>query len=72
MDLPASKEDYDFTVGFMGLVEKLLQKGKLKNHPVSVNRQGTDFEGIMQGINLLREGKVSGTKLVYNIQQRPE
>lgn len=69
MEFAASKKDYDFARGFVSLAERLLSQGKLKNHPVSVDLQGTDLEGVTQGLRILKEGKVSGVKLVYTIQQ---
>ena len=68
-EFAASKRDYDFAVGFVTLAERLLHQGCLKNHPVAVDRQGTDLEGVIRGMKLLKEGKVSGEKLVYTIQQ---
>jgi hypothetical protein len=67
-NLPASKEDYDFVVGLSSLIRKLLEQRALKNHPVVVNAQGTDLEGVIEGLKLLKDGKISGKKLVYTIQ----
>jgi NADPH:quinone reductase-like Zn-dependent oxidoreductase len=60
----ASQTDYDFGSKFWKSTEDLFNSGKIKAHPVEV-RNG--LEGIPQGLNDLRDGKVSGVKLVYTI-----
>jgi hypothetical protein len=35
-DFAANTEDYDFAVAFSGLVEGLLEQGKIKTHPVKL------------------------------------
>jgi NADPH:quinone reductase-like Zn-dependent oxidoreductase len=46
-------------------VTPLLQSGKLKFHPLR-HMEGA-FEGILEGLNILRRGEVSGQKLVYTL-----
>ena len=64
-DFPPKKEDFDFLVGFSSLTEKLLEEGKIKTHPHRVNEGG--LGGVLEGLQELREGKVSGEKLVYRL-----
>ncbi|OKL56000.1 hypothetical protein UA08_08792 [Talaromyces atroroseus] len=70
MVLPAVLEDYWFAVEITSLAEILLAKGKLRNHPISVNenvsKQG-GLQGVLLGLDLLRNGVVSGRKLVYSM-----
>jgi len=62
---PASKEDFEFGVMFWKLAGQLLEQGKLKVHPPSVRPNG--LKGVLEGMQEMRDGKVSGEKLVYKI-----
>lgn len=64
-NIPANQSDYEFGVKFWKLAGDLLNSGKIKAHPKEV-RNG--LEGIPQGLNDLRDGKVSGVKLVYKVE----
>lgn len=64
-EFPAKPDDFRFAVKFWSLTEDLLKEGKLRVHPVSKRPGG--LEGILDGLKELREGKVSGEKLVYRI-----
>ena len=66
---PASKEDFDFGVMFWKLAGQLLEQGKLKVHPPKLRPEG--LKGILEGMQEMREGKVSGEKLVYRIADTP-
>ena len=66
-EYPASPEDFAFMVDFMALVEPLLEEGKIIPHPASVRFGG--LEGIISGMKELKQGKVSGQKLVYIIEE---
>ncbi|MCJ1394788.1 hypothetical protein MMC18_007668 [Xylographa bjoerkii] len=66
---PPIKEHYDYTVMFWKMSEKLLAEGRIKTHPMIVDERG--LQGIPDGINNLREGKVSATKLVYRTADTP-
>jgi NADPH:quinone reductase-like Zn-dependent oxidoreductase len=68
-DWPASKEDFEFGKLWMNLTEKLVAEGKLKPHPKRL--EGGGLEGVLSGLNLLKEEKVSGGKLVYRISETP-
>ncbi|ORX93584.1 oxidoreductase-like protein [Clohesyomyces aquaticus] len=63
---PASKEDFDFGVKFWRVAAGLINDGKIKAHPTEVRPRGLD--GIPQGLEDLKAGKVSGVKLVYEIE----
>jgi hypothetical protein len=65
---PAVPEDFELAREFTSLVEKLLEQGLIKNHPVSMQDGGLD--AILGGMQELKEGKVSGVKLVYQIDQK--
>lgn len=62
---PAKQEDYEFGKSFWKLSEQLLAEGKFKVHRPDV--RGGGLEGVLDGLNELRQGKVSGKKLVYKI-----
>ena len=66
---PASMEDFEFSVMFWKLAGKLLEQGKLKVHPPSLRPNG--LRGVLEGLQEMREGKVSGEKLVYKIADTP-
>ncbi|KAF2801093.1 GroES-like protein [Melanomma pulvis-pyrius CBS 109.77] len=63
---PASQTDYEFAVKFWKVAGDLLNSGKLKTHPAEVRPGG--LEGIAQGLKDLKDGKVSGVKLVYKVE----
>jgi NADPH:quinone reductase-like Zn-dependent oxidoreductase len=62
---PASKTDYEFGSRFWRVSEELINSGKIKTHPVEV-RKG--LENIPQGLQDLKDGKVSGVKLVFSVE----
>ncbi|KAK0115321.1 hypothetical protein ONS96_013780 [Cadophora gregata f. sp. sojae] len=62
---PASKEDNLLARKFVGLCDELLREGRIKTHPVSKRDGGLD--GILGGMMEMKEGKISGQKLVYRI-----
>lgn len=64
---PPIPEDHQFTIMIMKLAEQLTREGKLKNHPLTLNLDGKGFEGVLKGLDCLREGKISGRKLVYSV-----
>ena len=63
--IPAKDEDARFMEMFIGIAEALLAEGKVKAHPPSVREDG--LRGILEGWQEMREGKVSGEKLVYRV-----
>ncbi|KAH7403437.1 putative zinc-binding oxidoreductase ToxD [Cadophora sp. MPI-SDFR-AT-0126] len=62
---PASKEDNLLARRFVGVCDELLREGRIKTHPVSKREGG--LEGILGGMMEMKEGKISGQKLVYRI-----
>jgi NADPH:quinone reductase-like Zn-dependent oxidoreductase len=66
-DWPAKPEDFEFGKMFWELSRGLLAEGKLKVHRPSVNEHGKGLEGVLKGLQYMREGKVSGKKLVYTL-----
>ena len=54
---------WEFARDFWALSEGLFAEGKLKVHRPEVRKGG--LEGVMQGLEDLKEGRVSGVKLVY-------
>ncbi|KUM57316.1 hypothetical protein ACN42_g9873 [Penicillium freii] len=67
---PAKPEDRAFAEKFIPIAETLLAQGKFKVHPPRVGENG--LKGVIEGLKLLKEDKVSGEKLVYNVSETPE
>jgi len=66
-DIPASKEDFEKAVEFWNVSTKLFAEKKLEVHPPKVGKGG--LQGVFDGMQQLKEGKVSGVKLVYHIDE---
>lgn len=66
---PAVPEDFEFAKEIFGITEKLLAEGKLIPHPEKVGSDG--LEGVLQGLQDLKNDKVTGQKLVYRVQDTP-
>ncbi|KAJ5722225.1 hypothetical protein N7488_000260 [Penicillium malachiteum] len=64
---PAIPEDAAFAKEWISEAEKFLASGKIKGHPVKLMPHG--FKGIPEGLDELRDGNVSGEKLVYNVSE---
>lgn len=60
---PAKPEDFVFAKSFSAVAERLWMEGKWKSHPVRVGSGG--LIGVLDGMKQMKEGKVSGEKLVY-------
>jgi len=67
-EIPAKPQDLEFGKMFWELSRELLKQGKIKVHKPVVNKYGKGFEGILKGLDALRQGKVSGEKLVFTLQ----
>jgi NADPH:quinone reductase-like Zn-dependent oxidoreductase len=65
MKFPAKPEDYVFCSEFYEITRNMLAAGRLKTHPADVRNDG--LQGVLEGLQELREGSVSGRKLVYRI-----
>ncbi|KAJ4245295.1 hypothetical protein NW762_014165 [Fusarium torreyae] len=63
--IPANPTDYEFACNFTKLAQDLLFQDEFQTHPVSLQSGGLDK--VLDGVNQLREGNVSGIKLVYTI-----
>ncbi|CAI7606437.1 unnamed protein product [Penicillium glandicola] len=66
---PSKPEDKAHAEKFIPIAESLLAQGKVKVHPPRVGEHG--LKGVLEGLKLLREDKVSGEKLVYNVSETP-
>jgi NADPH:quinone reductase-like Zn-dependent oxidoreductase len=64
-DWPAKPEEFDFIRKFIPTVERLLNERKLKPHKAEIRSGG--LEGIIDGLEDYKNGKVSAAKLVYRI-----
>jgi NADPH:quinone reductase-like Zn-dependent oxidoreductase len=61
----AKPEDYEFGQKFWKISEGLLANGTIKPHQPDVRKGG--IEAIQQGLNDLKENRVSGKKVVYEL-----
>lgn len=66
---PAKPEDKEFAEKFVPIATKLLADGKVKVHKPKVSPGG--LKGVLEGLELLKQDKVSGEKLVYNVADTP-
>jgi len=64
-ELPAKPEDFEFGKGHIALCDRLLAEGKIRAIPTDVRRGG--LEKIHEGLDDLRNGRVSGKKIVYEV-----
>ncbi|KAE8143761.1 zinc-binding oxidoreductase [Aspergillus pseudotamarii] len=67
--IPPKAEDYTFAENFCTVVERLLAEKRLSVHPPKMCPAG--LNGTLEGLISMREGKVSGEKLVHNIADTP-
>lgn len=68
-DYPPKPEDLEFGKKFWELSTKLLAEKQISVHPPKVGKEG--LKGVFDGLKQLKEGKVSGTKLVYKVDETP-
>ncbi|OQD77539.1 hypothetical protein PENDEC_c002G05495 [Penicillium decumbens] len=66
---PAKPEDFDHATKFISIAQPLLEQGKVKVHRPKVGKNG--LQGVLEGLELLKADKVSGEKLVYNVDETP-
>ncbi|KAH8723024.1 oxidoreductase-like protein [Phaeosphaeriaceae sp. PMI808] len=59
------REDYEFGTRFWKASADLIDSGKIRTHPARVHK---GLEGVPQGLQDLKDGKVSGVKLVYTVE----
>ncbi|RMD44607.1 hypothetical protein DV735_g509, partial [Chaetothyriales sp. CBS 134920] len=69
-ETPAVPENFEFAKQFVELAERLITEGKLKNHPERVGPNG--LRGALDGLKEMQQGKVSGQKLVYHVDETPD
>ncbi|KAL7822041.1 GroES-like protein [Trichoderma gracile] len=62
-----SAEDNEFAKEWRDLAEQLFREGKVKPARIEVNRGGSGLEGVLKGLDELRNDRVSGVKLIYTI-----
>jgi aspyridone synthetase trans-acting enoyl reductase len=58
-------KDVDFEKMWFEMLQRLLDLGLVRTHPVKTMEQG--LEGVPEGINQVRLGMASGERLVYSI-----
>ncbi|KAJ5584599.1 Polyketide synthase enoylreductase [Penicillium hispanicum] len=68
-EVPVKPEDSAHGEMFIAIAEALLAQGKIKVHPPKVGGDG--LQGVLEGLQLLKAGKVSGEKLIYNVEETP-
>lgn len=64
---PPAPAEFEFAKKFGEVARQLLEEGKLKAPQTFVNRGGDGLEGVLKGLDELRQNKVSGGKLVYTL-----
>jgi len=64
-EFPAKPEDFEFGKKFWKLATDLLEKRKYKVHQIELRSGG--LEGVLKGLDDLKDGRVSGKKLVYRV-----
>lgn len=65
--IPATPDHKAFAEKWIAVAEVLLAQQKIKAHPPKVGQHG--LKGVIEGLKLLKEDKVSGEKLVYNVSE---
>ena len=61
---PDTRDDLAFGIQWIQYAEELLQEGRITTVPLQV---GFSLDEVLNGVDLLRQGKVSAKKLVYKI-----
>lgn len=57
-------KDFEWTKKWIPIAESIIAQGKIKVHPTKVEH---GLEGILNGMDLMKEDKVSGNKLVFTV-----
>ena len=60
-------DEMEHAIMWKDLAQQLLEERVVVPIRHELNRTGSGFEGILKGMDEMRQGKVSGTKLVYTI-----
>jgi NADPH:quinone reductase-like Zn-dependent oxidoreductase len=66
----AIPEDFEFQKEFVKMAEKFFAGGLVKPPRIYLNRGGSGLAGILRGLEEVREGRVSGGKLVYTREHK--
>ena len=61
--------DADIRCRFWEISSKLIASAQLAVHPPKVGKDG--LQGVLDGMVQLKEGKVTGVKLVYRVDETP-
>jgi NADPH:quinone reductase-like Zn-dependent oxidoreductase len=62
-------ESYENAKSFVEMANELVARDKIKPHPPRVGKDG--LKGLLDGLKLMKEGKVSAAKLVYRVAETP-
>lgn len=63
---PVNANDFAFGARFWKISQELLARGEIVTHPAEVREGG--LEGVAKGLEDLKAGRVSGVKLVYELE----
>ncbi|KAJ5382960.1 hypothetical protein N7517_000871 [Penicillium concentricum] len=66
-EISPDSTNFEFGIKWWGLVQKLLGERRIHPHPYQVKPGG--LAGALTGLQILREGKVRASKLVYRVDQ---
>ncbi|RJE27154.1 oxidoreductase [Aspergillus sclerotialis] len=66
--IPERPQDKEFAEKWIPVAERLLAEGRIRPHPPCQRSGG--LQGVLDGMQEMREGKVSGEKLVYNVDDK--
>ena len=58
-------KDFEFAKRWVAVAERLWEQGRIQPHTPKIGQGG--LEGILNGLELLKEDAVSGQKLVYEL-----
>lgn len=64
---PPKVDEMEFAAKFVEISQGLLETGTIKPVRATVNRGGVGLNGVIKGLDELRAGRVSSTKLVYTL-----
>jgi hypothetical protein len=60
-------DEVEFAIHFREIIQELLNRNMFKPIHVDMNKGGTGLEGVMKGLDELRNGNVRCAKLVYTM-----
>jgi NADPH:quinone reductase-like Zn-dependent oxidoreductase len=66
-EMPGNPDDFEFAKEFWELTRQLLANGKLKVARTKINEGGAGLQGVLKGLDDLKNNRVSGAKLVYTL-----